>query len=464
MEVIKERKIFSLLEVTLSIQKTIAERYTSAFWVKAEMNKLNHYSHSGHCYPELVDKRDGKVVAQIKANLWKSDYLRINSMFLSLLKEPLKDGIKILFCATISFDPSHGLSLRIVDIDPSFSLGELEREKIDTIDRLKKEGIYQTNKNLKLAILPQRIAVISVETSKGYSDYLKVIDQNPWGYKFFNFLFPALLQGERSVASILDQLTRIKKIIHHFDAVAIIRGGGGDVGLSSYNNHTLAREIALFPIPVITGIGHSTNETVAEMVAFQNAITPTELADYLIQRFHDFSGPVKKAEEVVVERARRTLMEEHLKFKNSVRYFKSITVNNLQRNHHAIESLSRTVTQQAKFHIKQNKLALMTMRHQLYKSPQQAISKQVHTLTDTIQESKKIISNFFRTRQDQLEVLEKNVRHMDPVNILKRGFTITLHRGSVLKSYKDVDAGDQVTIILADGQIVGDVKETFKSE
>src|SRR5688572_19577892 len=123
-ENIDNKKVFSLVEVTLSIQKTLSERYTSAFWVKAEMNKLNHYSHSGHCYPELVEKVNGKVTAQLKSNLWKSDFDRINQNFLQVLKEPLKDGIKILFSAVISFDPIHGLSLRILEIDPAYSLGE----------------------------------------------------------------------------------------------------------------------------------------------------------------------------------------------------------------------------------------------------------------------------------------------------------------------------------------------------
>ena len=219
-EIVNNRKIFSLIEVTISIQKAIAERYKSVFWVKAEMNKLNHYSHSGHCYPELVEKSDGRVIAQMKSNLWKTDFDRINHNFLKVLKEPLKDGIKILFCASISFDPVHGLGLRILDIDPSFSLGELEKEKQETLERLKREGIFQSNKLLKLPVLPQRIAVISVETSKGYSDFLKVIEHNPWGYKFFKFLFPSLLQGERSIASICSQLERIKNVRHHFDVVA----------------------------------------------------------------------------------------------------------------------------------------------------------------------------------------------------------------------------------------------------
>ncbi|MDO9028037.1 MAG: exodeoxyribonuclease VII large subunit, partial [Candidatus Roizmanbacteria bacterium] len=266
-EKVNDKTVLSLLEVTQSIQKTLSERYKSSFWVKAEMNKLNLYPQSGHCYPDLVEKKDGKVIAQMRATLWKDDYIRINNSFQRILKEPLKNGVQILFSAKITFDPAYGLALRIIDIDPSFSLGELEREKQETIERLKKEGIFNKNKEQKLPLLPQRIAIISVETSKGYADFLKIIDENSWGYKFFHFLFPAFLQGEKAIESIGHQLKRIEKVKSHFDVVAIIRGGGGDVGLSCYNNYQLASEVALFPIPVITGIGHATNETVLEMLA-----------------------------------------------------------------------------------------------------------------------------------------------------------------------------------------------------
>src|SRR5690606_21960142 len=137
---VDRRKVFSLLEVTMSIQKTLALRYTSSFWVKAEMNKLNHYPHSGHCYPDLVEKSDGKVIAQFKSTLWRDDYVRINQNFMSVLKTPLKDGINMLFCARITFDPAYGLALRIIDIDPVFSLGELEREKQESIALLRDQG------------------------------------------------------------------------------------------------------------------------------------------------------------------------------------------------------------------------------------------------------------------------------------------------------------------------------------
>ena len=294
-EKVDNKIIFTLKEVTESIQKTLTQRYSSIFWVKAEMNKLNYYNHSGHCYPELIEKIESKLVAQIKSILWKDDYENINLNFIKVLKEPLKDGIKILFAARITFDPVYGLALRIVDIDPTFTLGDLEKEKQETIDRLKKENLFEKNKQTLMPLLPQRIAIISVQTSKGYADFIKVIDQNPWSYKFFYLLFPSLLQGEKAVASIILQLDRIRKVIAHFDVVAIIRGGGGDVGLSCYNNYELSKAIATFPLPVLTGIGHATNQTVAEMTAYQNAITPTKLAEFLIQKFHNFAVPLKES-------------------------------------------------------------------------------------------------------------------------------------------------------------------------
>src|SRR6266487_4394668 len=179
-EKVNDKTVFSLLEVTKSIQKTIADRYKSSFWVKAEMNKLNFYKQSGHCYPELVEKQDGRVIAQIKSIMWKEDYIKINNTFQRVLKEPLKDGIKILFLANISFDSIYGLALRIIDIDPGYTLGDLEREKQEAIKKLQDEGIFSKNKTLTLPLLPQRIAIISVETSKGYADFLKVIDTNSW--------------------------------------------------------------------------------------------------------------------------------------------------------------------------------------------------------------------------------------------------------------------------------------------
>jgi exodeoxyribonuclease VII large subunit len=462
-EVTDNKKIFSLLEVTLSIQRTLADRYTSSFWVKAEMNKLNHYPHSGHCYPDLVEKRGGKVIAQLKSTIWKDDFIRINHSFLKVVKAPLTDGIKMLFCARITFDPAHGLSLRIIDIDPAFSLGELEREKQETIDQLKKEVLYNLNKTLQLPLVPQRIAIISVETSKGYADFLKVINHNPWAYKFFHLLFPSLLQGERAVDSIIAQLRRIRKVIIHFDVVAIIRGGGGEVGLSCFNNYRLAKEIAQFPIPVITGIGHATNETVVETIAFKNAITPTELADYLLQKFHDFSGPVQKASEKLADKSLRILKEKGQAFHNTTRYFRSVADNILMRNNHIMENNYKALFQQSNLLLLREKESHASLVYAMRSGTLSFCSTRKNGVKELTVLLKKDIASVQRQEKNTLENMERSMRNMSPENVLKRGYSIARINGSALRSYQDVKEGDVIQTELLDGEVTSTVKNANPS-
>ena len=506
-ENVDNKTVFTLVEVTKSIQKTISDRYKTSYWVKAEMNKLNFYKQSGHCYPELVEKRNEKIIAQIKSNLWKDDYLKINNTFQRVLKEPLKDGIKILFLATISFDPIFGLSLRIIDIDPSYTLGDLEREKQETIKRLQTEGIFNKNKTLRLPLLPQRIAIISVETSKGYADFLKIIETNPWGYKFFHLLFPSLLQGEKAVDSIINQLKRIKKIKNHFDVVAIIRGGGGDIGLSCYNDYQLAKEISLFPIPVITGIGHATNETVSEMISFSNAITPTKLAEYLLQKFHNFSVPVQKAEEKINDKARRLISDEKTKFQSEVKLFRSVTDNILIQNRNEVKAQIQSLLHQSHFRFRNEKEYLFSITEVLKKETNilfkainqgiiqfaQTMKKDVGTSLNTlkllinqnvqqvVRGSKVLIFSrkenvihfkekfadksqvILKNKNVELNNLEKNVNNMNPKNVLKRGYSITLFNGKAVKDIDEVSAGDSVNTVLYEGNLNCVVTSSTKS-
>ena len=294
-------KVFSLSEVTKSIEKTITGRYCSTFWVKAEMIKLNLYTASGHAYPDLVEKKDGRVIAQLRSVIWKNDFERSNEAFKQAINEPLKDGITIMFQARVTYNSIHGLSLQIVDINPSFSLGELEMERLRTIERLKEEGIFDLNKRLSLPMVPKRLALISVATSKGFSDFNQVIESNAAGYNVFTYLFPSLLQGDNAVETMIEALNAVNAVKDCFDAVLIIRGGGGDVGLSCYNNYELCRAIAQFSLPVLTGIGHSTNQTVAEMVSFRNSITPTELADFVLGCFEQFDSDVDNLQRALMD-------------------------------------------------------------------------------------------------------------------------------------------------------------------
>jgi len=455
----EDRKIFSLLQVTQSIQLTLSQRYTSAFWVKAEMNKLNHYPHSGHCYPELVEKSEGKVVAQMRANLWKADYERIDQLFIKTLNEPLKDGIHMMFLARIQFDPVFGLSLRILDIDPSFTLGELEREKRETIEKLKQEQLFYANKQQKMPVLPQRIAIISVETSKGYADFTKVINQNPWGYRFFHMLFPALLQGDRAAVTIIAQLQLIQKLQSHFDVVAIIRGGGGDVGLSCYNEYILAKTVACFPLPVITGIGHSTNETVTEMVAHKNAITPTDLADYLIQKFHNYAVPLQEAEKTIRKVVENVLQPGKLAFQNTLNNFFTAVSHNTSNQNASLISHSRILLNAVRFFISADTAQINSHRQQLKMHSMNLIQFGIRELPVQHKLLVQASTNTLQAQTRNLEHYEKSMGLLDPVNVLKRGYSITYSKGKLINSISQIHENDIIETHLVDGVIKSKVQK-----
>jgi len=462
-ELVDNKQVFTLTEVANSIRKTIADRYASAYWIKAEINKLNIYAKSGHCFPELVDKRDGRIECEMRATIWKTDFDRINRTFLKTLNEPLKDGIKVLMLAVISYEPKYGLSLVIRDIDPSFSLGELEREKKETIDRLQQENIFGKNKLVPLALLPKRIAIISVETSKGYQDFIKIIEQNIFGYRFFHMLFPAVLQGEASIKTIRSQLNRIKKVRNHFDAVAIIRGGGADVGLSSFNNYQLAKSICNFPLPVFTGIGHSTNLTVSEMVAYQNAITPTELGDFFLQKFHNFAVPLQRAEDVILSGTRQLLVDEKRHFDHYARLFKNLVRNRLKELNHEMRQLTSGLLHETKMHMRTEREGLQQISLLLTRTSTSLFKEQRSELENMQVNILKDARRFLKTEEEQLKNTEKIIKLVDPMNVVKRGYTITSVNGNVVRSMDQVKAGDRLETLTGDGIIESQVLTTKKN-
>ena len=430
--------VFTLLQVTKNIQNVVNQVFKTGFWVKAEINKLNFYAHSGHCFPELVEKTNGKVVAEMRSTIWNSDVSRINANFIKSIGEPLKDGITVLLYAMVDFHPTYGLTLKISDIDPSFTLGELEREKQESIQKLKTEGIFALNKTKHLPLLPKRIAIISVESSKGYSDFMQVIQKNQWEYKFETVLFPAILQGDNAAPTIIAQLQRIQKVIHHFDVVAIIRGGGGDVGLSCYNNYSLAKEIALFPVPVFSGIGHSTNETVSEMVSYRNAITPTELADFLIQEFHNFWVPVQKSQEKIINLSREVLQNSRKQLTNEVNFLKAHLKLQLQSNRNVLD-------------LKSQSLRSISLE---YLSNQRTNIDNV-LRPNLIRAAKMSLKNSLNLIEGQ----EKVVNLLNPLNLLKRGYSLTLVDGKIVKSVEQIQKGQTIQTQFVDGFVESEVLE-----
>jgi exodeoxyribonuclease VII large subunit len=417
-------RVLTLYELTAGIARVFSENFPAAVWVRAELTKLNHYPESGHCYPALVEKEKGVVKAEIRGTIWANDFLRINRQFLQITREPLKEGIHILFRAMVKYHPVYGLSLQISDIDPAYTLGEMAREKLETINRLKKEGLFDLNRTLPMPLLPQRVAVISVKTSKGFSDFISILENNAWGYAFSCALFPALLQGDKAVDSILGQLRRIKELKDHFDVVAIIR----------------AMEVAQFPLPVLTGIGHSTNETVVEMVAGQNKITPTDVAYFLVQHFHNFSALVEEYERKILDYSLTLLESEKRRFTELAQRHLAGTRQFLQTEKSRMELLSRDLLALTKDSLQGERVRIGELRSGL----------------------KHYVKQWLAGRFTDVALLERQLGAIDPVNVLKRGYSITYFNGKPLRDQAEVKEGDEITTRLHTGSLQSEIKSKSK--
>jgi len=450
-------KYYSLSEVAESLQSVIRREYARYYWIKAEISRLNFYPKNGHCYPELLEKEQGKVKAQMRAVIWASDYIRINGDFVKKTGKALGDGMEILFKAKLQYSPAHGLSLMIADISAEFVLGRMVIDKMRTIERLKKEGLWNKNKLLKFAVLPQRIAIISVETSKGFHDFVNIIDNNTREYKFFWMLFPALLQSDEAVPSIIGQLQQIKRLQHHFDLVAIIRGGGGDVGLSCYDHYDLASEVAKFPIPVISGIGHSTNETIVEMVAHYNPITPTDLAYFLQQKFDDLALRIDKIQQSIIAETREKIEENKQRLNEYSSILNREALLSVKHQGNRLSGFGQIVQHSSLLLLEKQRSKLDLYLYNISANSNRLIkdgTQKVVSLENRLQysiglkvnENRRIIAHF-----------EEKIQLMKPENLLKKGFSLTLHKGKPISNTEDLKAGDVLQTLLYKGEIESEI-------
>lgn len=426
------RQVFSLSDITESIARMFNKYYAAPYWIRAEISKLNYYPASGHCFPDLVEKQDGKIKSQVRSIIWRDDLFQISTKFEEVTRQPLSEGMAIMFQAYVKFTSAHGLSLHIVDIEPLYTLGELAREKMAAIERIKKEGIFQQNKMVPLPLLLKRVAIISAETSKGYRDLLVTLDNNQAGYRFISKLFPALLQGDGAVDAISKQLQKIKENADGFDAVLIIRGGGDEVGLACYDHYDLAREVALFPLPVITGIGHSTNETVVEMVACINKITPTDVAHFMIAGFCSFDDRINLSTQNLKLATNRLLETANLEFNQLTEAFQQAGKFFVDAQHETIGQIALAMRESVSATVFNHRIALSRYESSLMVQPMQLLKDNQLLLND----HGKLLGihnrHLLRQQLTGLQSIEQRIQLLDPVNVLKRGFTITRYKGKAI--------------------------------
>ena len=438
-----EKQVFTLQQVVRSIKKTLEDRYTQNYWVKAEMHKLNRYP-SGHAFPELVQKDENKIVAQITGTIWKQQLERINTKFIEVVKEPLREGTTLLLLVKINYSETFGLGLQILDIDPSFSLGELQKQREETLRKLAKEGLLNLNQKLHFPLLPKRVAIISADSSKGLSDFLQVLQENEKSYFIFTHLFNAYLQGDVAVQSIISALKKIKRVKDHFDIVIIVRGGGAEVGMTCYNNYDLCKAIAEFPLPVLTGIGHSTNLNVAEMVSFRNEITPTKLAEFLLQTFREFEQETKRLNREMIAHSLQLIDKSKQDFNGQVRVFKHASLR-------FTDSLKNELNQQiielkntTRYFLKNENDAVLSLKNDYRIVTKEIITAERNTLSLISKPIKGSLLHFFERKESDLEQLEKTVNILNPSNVLQRGYSLTLLNGKILSTKNKPKKGDLI--------------------
>ncbi len=447
------KRTFSLSQIAENIQAQINKIYAQNYWIRAEIGKLNFYPQSGHAYPQLLEKKSGAIVADIRGFIPKHKYQQIQSNFRKVHGEEMKDGMQVLLLTKVQFHPVFGLSLLISDVDPSFTLGEMARLRKEAILRLQREGLFDLNSKLKTPLLFKRLAVVSVETSKGYHDFCEVLNASPYHSGIELTLFPALLQGDPAVKSISDALDRIRPYTHSFDAVAIIRGGGGETGLDCYDSYHLAKVVASFPAPVLTGIGHATNLTVVEQVGHAHFLTPTHLAQYILSGFEKVSERINESTKVIA----------------------SIRKNRLSKESDLLRSLSRSLGHEVEVaNLKEkNKLSLagsqikqLTRNAFLAANKRQEIQgealsqitvKRLRVENEKVTEIEvslpELAEELIELKRLRLASFEEKRRILDPIETLKRGYSMTVKDGKPIGSAAELSEGDAIVTKMRDGEV-----------
>ncbi len=406
---VRHSEPISLYELNQQIKSVIKNATEPAYWVFAEISELK-INVSGHCYIELVEKdeKTENLKARSRATIWSSTFRMVSSYFESSAGIPLSPGIKIMVKVTVDFHEVYGLSLNIIDIEPSYTVGELARKKQEIISRLIQEGVFDMNRELDFPGLPKRIAVISSETAAGYGDFTDQLLNNEYDFQFHVKLFPAYMQGEDAENSIIHALENIHRYEDFFDIVVIIRGGGSQADLSCFNNYRLALHVVQFPLPVITGIGHEQDETIVDLVAHLQLKTPTAVAEYLISCFLDEFEQLNELTSRLVRQTNERVEKENARI-SQIGYKCSMAVRKLVSGQNS---------------------KLQQIKLRLGYVVQEAIARMQH----------------------HLNILEERNQYLNPLEILKRGYSITRQNGKIVKDGKLLDKGDFLETLFYKGK------------
>ena len=434
----EERRELSLLELNNLVRGAVSEAFPGTCWVRAEMSDVRTNASSGHCYLEFIEKNPitGQLVARARGSIWAKTFRMLKPYFEMETGQLFASGLKVLVKVSVEFHELYGYSLTVLDIDPAYTLGDMLRKRMEIIRQLKEEGVFTLNKELPFPVLPKRIAVITSPTAAGYEDFLNQLANNKAGYPFYPKLFPALMQGERTEESVIAALDRIYHHIDCFDVVVIIRGGGSTSDLNSFDSYLLAANCAQFPLPVITGIGHERDDTILDMVAHTRMKTPTAVAEFLIGRMDAAAEELEDLQQEVSELASTILLKQ----KNFLQLLGArlpvIVTNRIERN--------RSFLQMAGNKLPASASAMLLRRRSTLESLQMQLQNRAAL---RLAEGTRVI-----------QLTEQFIKMASPDYVLKRGYSLSLKDGKIIKHATDLNPGDELVTRFADGDVKSIVK------
>ena len=402
-----ESRHITLSELQCRVKAALEGQFALPLWVSAEISDLK-VNYSGHCYLELVEKggENGVPTAQARAVIWRSQYPRMTAYFEAETGQRLAPGLKILAKVLVTYHELYGFSLQITEIDPSFTLGDLERQRQQTIAQLQQDGVWEMNREVAMPVVVQRVAIVSSANAAGYQDFCKELAKSP--YRFETHLFDAFMQGEAAEQSIIDALCRVADRLEEFDAVVIIRGGGSRSDLNCFNAYRLCSYVAQFPLPVITGIGHDKDTSVADMVAHTALKTPTAVAGWLVERMSGIEGWLDNAALQLHDGVLRLTRAQQLRLEEMAGDLRHLPVGLIRQRRLELEGRSEAFRQ--------------------------------------------AVGAFIRQEQQRIVTSAELIESRSPKRILRMGFAVVRGQGRAVRSIAEVTAGQRMEVEVADGR------------
>uniref|UniRef100_UPI004027B196 exodeoxyribonuclease VII large subunit n=1 Tax=Prevotella sp. TaxID=59823 RepID=UPI004027B196 len=420
----------SLYELNSLVRDVISMSLPDSYWVEVELSEARE-GYGGHCYMELIEKDEhsNTPIAKAHASCWRNRWMLLKPQFERVTGQRIHAGMKVLLKVHAQFHENYGFSWIVDDIDPTYTMGDMARKRMEIIQTLKEEGVFDLQKELKLPMFCQRIAVISSATAAGYGDFCNQLADNGYGLQFTTALFAATMQGEGVEQSVISALNRINEEWENWDCVVIIRGGGATSDLSGFDTLALAENVANFPLPIITGIGHERDESVLDMISFQRVKTPTAAAAFLVDHLTEVYARIEDAQEAIVNYVKRRLQVERMKFERLSTQIPTLFSLVKVRQSNRLDQLLNRLKVKAE-RIPADGLHRLEMLEARLKEPvARKLERELH----------------------RIDMLSQRAIAQDPERLLSRGYSITLKDGKSIKDASQLKSGDEIETRFAKG-------------